>query len=131
MKNRLIWKFIFLLSLLLTLNTLNQNLKMPNEVLVNHPDFLAYGLLFFDFFVILGSFGYAFKIKILYASIWKLTAIIYPVFLIIEAALDFIAGGYTIYEMFTHSLLMCLLTGLFIAPIIMYLDDFKTSPTKI
>ena len=131
MKNRLIWKFIFLLSLLLTLNTLNQNLKMPNEVLVNHPDFVAYGLLLFDCFVVIGSFGYAFNVKILYASVWKLTAIFYPLFLIIEAALEFLAGGYTIYEMFTHSLLMCLLTGLFIAPIIMYLDDFKTSPTKI
>ena len=64
MGKRIRWKIIFIFSLLLTIYTLNQNFNMPVTDSGGHPDLVAYGVLLFDFLVLLGSFGYAFKLKI-------------------------------------------------------------------
>ncbi|AQP98417.1 hypothetical protein B0W48_00580 [Pseudoalteromonas aliena] len=72
------------------------------------------GLFLFDFFILLVSFGYAFKIKILNSIIWKITAIAYPLLIVLEAVFDFYAGGYIVYEKnlfiictFPHSNISC------------------------
>ena len=125
MEKRIRWKIIFIFSLLLTIYTLNQNFKMPVTDSGGHPDFVAYGVLLFDFLVLLGSFGYAFKLKLLNSQIWKVTLVMYPLFILLETVFDFYAGGYIAFEVFTHSLLVLFLTCLLISPIIMYLNDFK------
>jgi hypothetical protein len=84
----------------------------------------------FRFFILLGSFGYAFKIKILNSIIWKVTAIAYPLLIILETAFDFYAGGYLVYEMITYSLFVLFLTAILVAPVIMYIDDFKATVPK-
>jgi membrane glycosyltransferase len=75
--------------------------------------------------VLLGSFGYAFKIKTLNAQVWQVTIVIYPLLVVLETVFDFYTGGYVINEMITHSLLVILLTSILLAPVIMYLDDFN------
>ncbi len=125
MKDRLVWKVIFIFSFLLTIYTINTNLKMPIIEGESRPDFITYGLLFFDFFILLGSFGYAFKIKTLNSKVWKVTIVMFPLLILLETLFDFYAGGYVVYEMITHSLLVFFLTCLLVAPVIMYLNDFK------
>ena len=125
MKDRFLWKVIFVFSVLLTIYTININLKMPIVEGGYRPDFITYGLMFFDFFILLGSFGYAFKIKIFNSKVWKVTIVMYPLLILLETLFDFYAGGYVIYEMITHSLLVLFLTCLLVAPVIMYLNDFK------
>jgi len=102
---------------------------MPTEVGVSSPDVVIYSLLILDFMVLIGSFGYAFKVKFLNAKTWLFIAITYPIMLFAEAGFDFYAGGYTVDEMLIHSLLLLIVTGVFVAPLIMYLDDFKVSET--
>ncbi len=130
MKDRFIWKVIFVCSLLLTIYTFNHNINMPVIEGDARPNFITYGLLLFDFLVLLGSFGYAFKNKTLNAQVWQVTIVIYPLLIVLETVFDFYAGGYVINEMITHSLLVILLTSILLAPVIMYLDDFKVADAK-
>jgi len=97
----------------------------------SHPLSLAFGVLLFDFLVLVGSFGYAFKITILSIKVWQITLIAYPLLVIADTALDFYAGGYIAFEMFTHALLVLFLTAIFIAPIVMYLSDFNHVESEI
>ncbi|TMO03329.1 hypothetical protein [Pseudoalteromonas sp. S558] len=130
MKDRLLWKLIFVLSLLLTIYSINNNLKMPVIEGNEKSNLIMCGLFLFDFFILLGSFGYAFKIKILNSIIWKITAIAYPLLIILETISDFYAGGYLVYEMITYSLFVLFLTAILVAPVIMYIDDFKATVPK-
>lgn len=91
----------------------------------DYSNFILYGLILFDFLILIGGFGYAFKIKIWNAYIWKVTLVIYPLLIIFDTVYDFYQGGYTVFEMFTHSLFVVFLTCIFMAPVIMYLKDFK------
>ena len=130
MKDRLLWKLIFVLSLLLTIYSINNNLKMPVIEGNEKSNLIMCGLFLFDFFILLGSFGYAFKIKILNSIIWKITAIAYPLLIILETFFDFYAGGYSVYEMITYSLFVLFLTCILVAPVIMYIDDFEETIPK-
>ena len=127
MNSRIIWKFVFFLSLMLTIYTINGNLKMPVDTGEIRPSVISYGVLIFDLLILIGGFGYAFKIKMLKPSVWKVTAVMYPLFILLETAFDFYAGGYVMFEMVSHFLFVFLLTSLFVAPVVMYLDDFKVA----
>ncbi len=130
MDNRLLWKVIFVFSLLLTIYTFNQNIIMPVIEGDARPHLITYGLLLFDFLVLLGSFGYAFKIKTLNAQVWQVTIVIYPLLVVLETVFDFYTGGYVINEMITHSLLVIVLTSVLLAPVIMYLNDYKVADAE-
>ena len=109
----------------MTLSTFYNNVNTPAELVPAHPTWVALGLVIFDILIVLGSFGYAFHHKLLSAKIWQITVIAYPVFIAMEIFFDFSAGGYTIADMFVHSLLVFMLTSVFVAPVLLYLSEFK------
>jgi hypothetical protein len=128
-KNTIKWKIMFFAIFFMILASIFEAATIPEIIAPTHPVILSFSLLLFDLIILLGTYNYAFRKKIVKNKIiWQSSLLLFYIVNTLALGFEFYnrSDGYEAYEMIHIIFFKTLIIGFMSYPTYLYYkNDLK------
>lgn len=128
-KNTIKWKIMFFAIFFIILASIFEAATIPEIIAPTHPITLSFSLLLFDLIILLGTYNFAFRKKIVKNKIiWQSSLLFFYIVNTLALGFEFYnrADGYEIYDMINIIMFKMFIIGFMSYPTYLYYkNDLK------